>query len=391
MQCRWCDHKLDDPSLVLSDMPLTDQFMRSEDIGNEFIEDIEICKCKNCGLIQNPNNFHFSEYYEEYTYSSGHSSFVKSFMNEIASYVVSAYFQSFGKSPRNVLEVGSGDGAQLSAFKQLGLEVLGVEPSEKLQRTANDNGIKTLKAYFDEESINNGYFSDLYDINFSSYTLDHIPNPKKFLENIWCISSLDSLLIFEIHDVSKIIERGEWCLFEHEHMIYTGITHWEDHLNEIGFEILFVNPLTEEKVRANSLIVVAKKIEKKPSKRLSCAGSKIELNRKEINSCKQRVEHFIDSTDTRIIGWGIGGRGIMTAALLSNYSRICAFFDSNAPGTDLFTPKTNIPIKTIGELENYTDATVLVFSFGYFNEIRETLMGYGFCDDQIVSLKSFYS
>lgn len=388
MKCRWCGATALEHKLNLAEMPLTDEFVTRDKIGSEFIQDIDIYQCKDCGLVQNPNDFSFSAYYEEYNYSSGHSSFVKNFMNELCDYTVKKYEEVFASHPISVMEVGSGDGAQLVPFKANGIEVLGVEPSEKLQKEANAAGIKTIKEYFDETTVSKYFYDKKYSVTLSSFTLDHIPSPKRFLENIWTISDDMSLLVFEVHDINLINDRGEWCLFEHEHMIYTNEDFWRMHLEKVGFKVVDVNPLNENLVRANSLIIVAKKIAKKNSDQIERCDYLIETNK--IDQVRIKLEDFIDTRGSKIVGWGVGGRGVMTAAMLENYNKFTCFFDSNFKSSGLYLPKTNIMIESLEKLDLYSDHTVVVFSFGYIEEIKSVLAENGFDPKNIFSLKDFF-
>lgn len=389
--CRWCSSINQMEEIIhFANMPLTDQFVEVDDAGSEYISNIEIFSCKTCGLVQNPNDFHFEEYYKEYDYSSGHSVFSRNFMMHFADQLISTFEDTFSKRPVNVLEVGSGDGVQLEYFREQNTQVLGVEPSANLASIANLKGVRTLQHYFDNKTLHLMAQEPKFDITLSSFTFDHIPNPKNFLKNIWKISSTEALLAFEIHDLEKISHRGEWCLFEHEHMFYTSQQFWSDHLEEVGFKTLKVNPIPEDKVRANSLIIIAKKI--MPTKKVAAYSNEPKIDTKKIFIVKEKLENFITANrSSGVVGWGVGGRGVMTSALLENGHIIECFFDSNYRSSGLCTPKTNVPIKSLNELTAYKDRKVIVFSFGYFDEIKKTILEKGFQERNIISLKDFFA
>lgn len=388
--CRWCKNTEMKEEIVFEKMPLTDDFIVKDNFFDEYIEDIHIYSCQSCGLIQNPNNFSFSRYYEDYNYSSGHSPFVQFFMQQLAMYTVEKYKYLFNSAPDTVLEIGSGDGVQLKEFQNLGLQALGIEPSNKLQLQANKNKIFTLKEYFDETTIHQKLKGRKFSIILSSFTLDHIPDPKVFLNHIWEISSDNSVIVFEIHDISKIITRGEWCLFEHEHMIYTDESFWRRNLIECGFEFVEANPLPENVVRANSLIVVGRKVQKDQALYEKPKVPALNIDKEKIRRVQNKIEKFLDSHENTVIGWGLGGRGVMTASLLRNSNRIRAFFDTNFEKSGYFTPQSHIKIESIKNLKNYQKSSVLVFSFGYFDEICKELIDNGFTRENIFSLADFF-
>ena len=109
--CRWCGSELLARLVCLKDMPLTDDFvLDASGSKNELINDIEIFKCPDCGLIQNPKDFDYKDYYRDYNYTSGSSSFTKDFMDVFSESIIGVFKQVAGRAPRSVLEVGSGDG-----------------------------------------------------------------------------------------------------------------------------------------------------------------------------------------------------------------------------------------------------------------------------------------
>ena len=179
--CRICAGEKLQPVLVLEDMPFTDDFIRKDAIGKEFLADIEISVCESCGSAQNMNDTDMGEYYSGYTYSVQSSPFAIQFMNTLAGRVKKKYFNGIDRPA--ILEIGSGTGEQLLEFKKEGFEILGVEPSEKLSSYAREIGVPTVTGFFDEntkELFGSGFQQP--DAVISSYTFDHIPRPAEVLK-----------------------------------------------------------------------------------------------------------------------------------------------------------------------------------------------------------------
>lgn len=61
-----------------------------------------------------------------------------------------------------------------------------------------------------------------------------------------------------MHNLEKIIQRSEYCLFEHEHTVYLTASCAEKIFNIAGFEVIAIDPLPDSVTRADSLIVVEK-------------------------------------------------------------------------------------------------------------------------------------
>ena len=394
-KCRCCQSYLNKSKVVLKKMPLTDDFIS---VGNtdrlEYLEDIQIFECQECGLVQNPADFDHEGYYKDYQYSTGHSKFVRNFMKRYAEILCNFYQNQNRRRPLSILEIGSGDGEQLKQFKKIGnVSVFGVEPSYALATIANTSGIPTHIGFFGEQSLKR--INEKFDICLSSYTLDHVRNPIDYLKTTYELLNENGILAFEVHNLEDIIERTEYCLFEHEHTIHLTASDASRLVEAHGFKVLSVNPIPRNEVRANSLMVVAVKssLDKLPGL------LKFDSHSPEINLLNQRIRNTIDKIDlwinslptsSQLVGFGAGGRGVMTLAALNSCGHFRALFDSNYSSGQFLTPKTRIPIVGPSDWSNYNSAYCIIFSFGYLEEIKQELLQCGFKEEKIISLASFY-
>lgn len=395
-KCRICSGGMSDKVCHLHDMPLTDDFVEISNKGRmEYIHDIQIYRCEHCGVTQNPDDFNHEEYYQDYQYSTGHSEHTKRFMDAYAAAVFDVFKKHNGRAPRFVLEVGSGDGQQLISFKPLGVEVLlGVEPSEYLARIANKIGIETQIGLFGTH-MPSGEISGSVDVCMSSYTFDHVRQPLDYLKAAYNLLVNDGVLALEIHDFGKIVERTEFCLFEHEHTIYLNEEGLRRLLERTGFSVLSVNPLPSDITRGNSLIVIAKKMRDSEPYFFEANQSR----EKYLDDLQKRITSTIEGIDdwvrelpecSSLVGFGAGGRGIMTVAALSEYKKIRALLDSNYKSKKYLAPKTRIPIVGPDSWGKYRESYCIVFSFGYYHEISNNLIEAGFEKEKIISLLDFY-
>jgi SAM-dependent methyltransferase len=395
ISCRICDEKLSHKVVHLSDMPLTDDFIEvSRKEKQEYLSDIRIFFCDKCGICQNPDDFDHESYYQDYQYSAGHSEFTRRFMDLFAATLINEFKEINLRPVESVIEIGSGDGQQLLSFKNAGVEVLlGVEPSEYLAGIARRRGVETVVDLFGSDMAARIVAS--FDICLSSYTFDHIRRPLDYLKAVRSVLKSDGFLALEIHDFEKIVERTEFCLFEHEHTIYLDRETVKKLLEMSGFNVVLINPLPTDVTRGNSLIVIAKK-SSDPHTAITgdYARKKINLDdlQLRIMSTIDRVDEWIRNlpNSSNVVGFGAGGRGIMTLSALSENKRINALLDSNYPTDKFLSPKTRIPIVGPSEWSQYKDSYCIVFSFGYYQEILEALLNAGFNEDKVISLLDFY-
>jgi len=388
--CRICKSEKLEMVLNLNKMPFTDEFVSQENIGTEFLSDIEIGICNNCGSVQNLNDTDMSMYYNEYTYSVQSSSFAMNFMKLLANRIKQSYFEN-NESPK-ILEIGSGSGEQLLEFKKLGFNVLGIEPSQKLSDYANTIGVKTITAFFDENTrkIVNSDFTQV-DVVISSYTFDHIPRPVEVLENIYNILTDNGLVVLEVHDLDLISERNEFCLFEHEHYTYLNESTLKNLLSITGFEVLDFNILENNEKRANSLLVVARK--NISYKKIIDVDAKMEISK--IKKLSNNIYNSIlnlevwlnDNSGKKVVAYGAGGRGIMTIAAINNSELFKFIVDKNPKSINIFAPKSNLPVYSVNQLGVDKADIIVVFSFGYFSEIvEEVSLKYGYNKNQFISI-----
>jgi SAM-dependent methyltransferase len=388
--CRVCSSQSLSNVITLDKMPFTDEFITDDKIGHEYLADIEIGICANCGSVQNLNNTDMDDYYSEYTYTVQSSNFAMSFMKKLSENIKNYYF-SKNKSPK-VLEIGSGSGEQLMEFKTLGFDVIGIEPSIKLSDYANCRGILTVPSFFDENTteIIDSKFRKV-DLVISSYTFDHIPMPSPVLVNIFNILNDDGILVLEVHNLDLIRERNEFCLFEHEHYTYLNENTMTYLLNLNGFDVLSFDLLTNSDKRANSLLVSAqKKVE--PLKLIDYSLEEQSFNASKLSdnifNSISNFENWLEKNSQKtIVAYGAGGRGIMTLAAIKNADIIKFIVDKNPKDSNIFSPKSNLPVFDIAKLSDDRVDIIIVFSFGYFNEIVEEVTSkFGYSKSQFISI-----
>ena len=387
--CRICNASNLQKVIFLPAMPLTDEFITRENIGKEFLGDIEISTCLNCGCSQNVNDTAMDEYYNEYTYSVQSSGFAIQFMSTLATRIKETYFKTIA-NPK-VIEIGSGTGEQLLEFKKLGFDVLGVEPSEKLVDHANRIGIPTLHAFFDEH-IGGKLPANFQqaDLIISSYTFDHIPQPVSVLNKIHSILKPGGIMVHEVHDLDLIRQRNEFCLLEHEHYTYLNERTMSFVLGANKFEVDTFNLLLQKEKRANSLLVAARKIDSVKEYPVRVENELSELKSLNVNVLESigRIESWLkERAASKIVAYGAGGRGIMTIAALRNPELISYIVDKNPKAKNIFAPKSHLPVYGIDELgKNFADH-ILVFSFGYYDEIVSELgEKFGYKPEQFTSI-----
>ena len=96
--------------------------------------DLNLQKCKKCGLCQIQDVINPSILYKDYLYQSNTSSYLDTHFSNYARKV-----SKFLKLKKNsqIVDIGSNDGLLLSKFKKIGHKVIGIEPASQISKIAN--------------------------------------------------------------------------------------------------------------------------------------------------------------------------------------------------------------------------------------------------------------
>jgi len=398
-RCRICSGQRLRCFLRFPQMPLTEDFIPPERLGAEFRHDLEVTICEDCLTAQTQHDVDTRGYYEDYQYSVGRSPFARHFMRLLARNLLARYFG--GQKGKRVLEIGSGDGEQLVAFRELGCEVLGYEPSLVLARAAAEKGIRSIPGLFGGDSLNR--LPEPFkaaDAIVLSYTFDHLPQPREFLAAARSILNPEGgLLVVEVHDLQRILERGEYCLFEHEHTIYLTAATAAALAAREGMTIVDFELVPEADRRANSLLFVATPSGSRFAKEHRAAPASVPAEFGDLAFYSQQAEGIhraianldafverVSAAGKSLAGYGAGGRGVMTLAAMQGARALRYLVDKKPKGVGLVAPKSGVPVVGFSALSESPVDEILVFSFGYLEEIQAELAAFGYRARQFHSL-----
>ncbi len=383
--CRLCGSTRLREYLRFERMPFTDEFVRADRFGAEFLGDIAIYWCEDCQSSQTQHDVEVSEYYRDYRYTVSNSPFARRFMQRLAE----ESFRRFGLKPGDrVLEIGSGDGHQLACFRDVGARVLGFEPSEDLTRAAREAGVDTVQTLFNCEGVEQ-IPADRRpaQVVLLTYTFDHLPEPKPFLELVRQVLDPErGVLLIEVHDLAKIVERREICLFEHEHSIYLTALTMKRLLESAGFRLLGDDVLPERERRGNSLLIAAcpatatahaSTYQPRPADLALESWPAYEAFGGDVRRGVERFRNHLRAqraAGRKVAGYGAGGRGVMTLAMAGLGPEDIAYLcDQNTSFHGLYTPATHIPVVAPEHVHQEPVDELVVFSYAYLEEIRSRL------------------
>lgn len=379
-KCRVCGSEVI-RFLSLGKTPLANSFLKEEQINKiEEFYPLEVGFCNKCSLVQLIHIVKPEKMFKNYVYVSSTSKTLRAHFEELAKKIIKII-----KNGSTIIEIGSNDGALLKNFDKKKYNILGIEPSLNIATIANENGIKTLNMFFNEDSAKK--ISITYgkaDVVIGTNVFAHIPNLHNLLKALKLLLKQDGFAVFESPYLVDLVSNKEFDTIYHEHVYYLSIKPLIYLFNLHGMELFDVE---RTKIHGGSIIFYAGiKNKRRVSNRVK-ALLKSEKNKgfynikiykrfaKEVVNLKGGlIKVFIRLKRERkkICGFGAPAKG----NTLLNYmgidkSTIDYIVDNSPYKQNLFTPGTKIPIYSPSKLFSDKPDYLLILAWNFAEEIMQ--------------------
>ena len=377
--CRVCNSDKLTKLETFSNYPLFDDIVNNDKKGTEYIDSLDIIICNDCNTLQNPKDIDFQNYYRDYVYSVGSSNFASAYMKEVVSKTLACMNLS---KQVNVIDIGSSDGEFLSYFQKQGCRTLGFEGSSYLAEKSKKKGIATINSLFTNKSkdLAKKYSINKPDLVCLLHTFDHLPDPNQFLNDIKSLLDIGSYLLIEVHSLDKMIQKSEGAIFAHEHTCYYSEVTLKNLLATHDFEVVDYNFIDDKKMRGSSQVILCKFNSEKNhsiinSNEISVSTKEFILQLSKANKAVKTYINGLSSENYRVSGFGGWGRGIgsIAQAELTEKELYCVF-DNNQNLNECYIPGTNIPIYSPSKEKLDEINEIIVFNYGYIEEIRQQIL-----------------
>ncbi len=249
---------------------------------------INVVRCEECTLLQLDYIVDQNKvYHPDYPYLPGITKTVDEEQKELSDYL----FKELNLKKNNlVLDIGSNDGSLLKHFKEKGLNVIGVEPTN-IAKIANKNEIYTIQSFFNEE-VANQVIKEKGKIKLitSTNVFAHMSTLGDVMDGIVKLLDDDGYFCFENHYIMEILEKVQYDTFYHEHLrTYSLIS-----LKKL-FDLYNLNLFHAQKVSRYGgsirCIVSKKKIDQTKSLK-----ELLEIEKKYlVDNCKDTYDNFVNS------------------------------------------------------------------------------------------------
>jgi hypothetical protein len=213
MKCRICGTSRLDLILDLGSHPPSDSFLTKEQLSEpEVYYPLHLYKCQNCSLVQIDYTVEPSKLFNDtYPYETGVNSQGITHFRDLAKQVYEKC------NPKTVIDIGSNDGTLLEGFKELGCEVLGVEPVKIIAENAK---VKTVNKFWGMTLARKVH---KVDVITATNVLAHVADIHSFVEAVrWALAAKGTFIV-EAPYLHDMLNNVEYDTIYHEHLCYLAL------------------------------------------------------------------------------------------------------------------------------------------------------------------------
>ena len=382
--CRFCRAPLTLDFIDLGRQPLSNAYLtRAQlDAGKEGFYPLHVRVCEACWLVQADDPVaHDAIFDDDYAYFSSYSPGWVAHAKRYAE-AMKARFGLDGSSL--VAEVASNDGYLLQHFVDMGVPVLGIEPTANTAAVAIGKGVPTEIAFFNAATAARlragGVRADLMAGN---NVLAHVPDIADFVAGFPILLKPEGVLTFEFPHLLRLIEDVQFDTIYHEHFSYLSLLAVEKVLAGSGMKAFDVERLPTHggSLRLFCAHAGASHAETQALRDMRAAEAAAGLDtRAPYESFTARAEAvrdgllaFLDRAEAegkRVAAYGAAAKG----NTFLNYAdvkapRIEAVFDANPHKQGRYLPGSHVPILAPSDVTAVKPDYLLILPWNLRDEI----------------------
>ncbi len=384
--CRICRSSRLEIFFDMGKLPLPNAFLARDDLEQADQKfPLAVCFCHDCALVQLHDIINPDVMFKNYLYVSSGST---SRLNDFHDIAAEAYRRFHLCSDSLVVDIGSNDGSLLSCFKELGVQVLGIDPAENLKAIAEQRGVSTLLEYFNPELAHHIVYSHRpASVVTATNVFAHIENVHELMAAIHTVLETDGVFISQFPYVLDLLQGRQFDTIYHEHMSYyslkpllrlaelTGFTIFDIEHNNLDGGAIRVFWKKKENTRwPIQEKQIAHFIAQEEKAGLYHISAYQDFNNN-INAFKQELLDTLRSikhAGKRIVGYGAPAKG----TILLNYFGIGRdlldyVVDSTTRKQGLFVPGVHLEIFPEAKIREDQPDYLLVLAWNFAKEIIE--------------------
>lgn len=396
-RCRGCGSGDVIVTWSLSPSPYGDLFRLAESEARELEKiGLTLALCSSCQLLQLLEEVDTNVIYSGYLYQTGVTVGLPAFYARLAGQLASSLGMKEGDL---VVDVGSNDGSGLTAFRELGMAVLGIEPASGPAKSAEKQGIPTIVAFLSrglcEEVAQKYGRAKLVSANA---VLANVPDPVTFLRNLGEIVDESGFIsiVTGYHPDEFAVNMFDYI--NHDHLSYFSVASMLQLSRRAGLKLISASRvehkggsihflLTSDR---NSGIAADESIEKLLQREEWLGANLPEIvvsMTHRIDRVKQEIGRLIELSGEDQIG-GVGA-SISTTHLLHQFDigdRIATLYDEDVRKIGRYSPGFGIEVRDLSKAVERNGGVLLLLSWQHTSALLKRLEILGFKGSVVVPL-----
>ena len=369
----------------LGSHPFADTFVSKEALSQaDKVYPLVLDMCEKCYCIQSRTVTQPSERYEEqeYSYTSSNSAYARRHWESFAEEVPKTLCLKNG----NILEIGSNDGYLLEQFAKHGHSVMGVDASRAMCKLADERGVPTFHALFDQEWSSK--VGNKFDLIVANNVFNHANDPLDFVRAIEPVLAENGSFVFEVPYWVSGVEQYRFDQIYHEHVTYYTASHVVNLFEENG---IYVNSIEIVDYHGGSLRVFASR--KRRDAEREVLGLRLMMRNEErfmkpdyyVNLWMPEIKKRRNTILADIYNRSRNGETFVAIGAAAKGNTFLNYYNLDASVIDFvtdasphkigkWTPKTRIPIVGDSEVANIGPANAIVLSWNLPPVLKEKLI-----------------
>ncbi|HEU5076018.1 MAG TPA: class I SAM-dependent methyltransferase [Polyangiaceae bacterium] len=385
-KCRFCGSALKNRVVDLGMSPLCESYITEEQLDRmEPFYPLHVWVCQHCFLVQLNEYVKAEDIFTEYAYFSSYSS---AWLKHAEDYVAMITNRLGLDASSFVVELASNDGYLLQYFVKEGIPCLGIEPAANVAKAAEERGVRTDVAFFDEAKGRSLGETRKADLILGNNVLAQVPDLNTFVAGMPHLLAPSGTVTIEFPHLLRLFEENQFDTIYHEHFCYFSLIAAERIFAGHGMTIFDVEELW---THGGSLRIYARHAvdESRPisdrvialREREEAAGyRRIETYTRfeeQVRETKRKILELLISAKRqgkRIVGYGAPGKG----NTLLNYCGIREDFldftvDRNPYKQGRYLPGTHIPIFDPSRIDEVKPDYIFILPWNFKDEIMTQL------------------
>lgn len=380
--CRLCRAKALETVFDIAATPVGDDFVTKDKLDKpQPTFPLELCVCRECGLLQLPGVINPELIYSDYLYETSISLGLEEHFLKYAEKMICQIQPDDGAL---VVDIGSNVGCMLQGVKALGYPVLGIEPASALAKKATEAGVETWPLFFNRETAAKvrGECGPAGIITANN-VFANIDDLTDVMEGVVYLLDENGVLVFETGYMVDTVQNTVVDNVYHEHLCYFSLLPLIRFFDRHGLEFIDVDrvPTKGGSIRG----VVQRKGGPRPVSDSVTGLANLERELgfdgmapfknfvKRVEAMKAELLELIDTLRGQgktVAAYGASVGVTTMLYYLELQGRINCLYDDNPVKFDTFSPGMHLPVYNSEKIYEHRPDYILNIAWRYMNPIR---------------------